>query len=724
MRREAETEKGVVYVVGVDIGGTFTDCIVVQAKPATRAAVGDEGAAIGKASSTPPDFHTGFIESMRAAAQGLGISLEELVSEADAIYHGCTVGTNALVESRTAKVGLLTTRGHRDTIFAMQAGGRLRNLPPEYIARVAMQDKPEPLVPKSLCADIDERIGFDGQVLVDLNEDQARAEVRRLVEAGVQSFAISLLWAPVNDAHERRLEELVASEAPDAFISRSSAVVPRVGEYQRGIATTVNALIGPEMDLYLLRLAGELEKLGSRSPLQVMTCTGGVIGAEMARAVPVLTIGSGPVAGLIGAGSLAKQTSTDGARINVITGDMGGTSFDVGVITDGVPLGRRTSNYGQYEYFVPTLDVRSIGAGGGSIIQFDRDARTLRVGPRSAGARPGPVCYQRGGIEPTVTDANLVLGCIDPDYFLGGSIKLDVAAARQALGAVGAPLGFTAEQTAAAAVQIVDSAMADVIRLASVQQGYDPREFSFYAFGGAGPLHSAAIARELGIRTVVIPLSDFAAGWSAFGIASSDVVVVKEVSVAFKHPFDPADLNVHWEALEDAVRSDMGRQAIPDNAVRLARTVEMRYAMQVNEVEVDAPAGLWAAEDVEALVREFEHSYERLYGEGSGYAAAGFAITGLRVHGSAAMSDFDLPHADRASDGNPPEKERRPVVWPKQGDAAVDTPIYDGLAFRPGMCVSGPAVVEYPDTTIVLRGGDEATIEPHGSVVVTLPQQA
>jgi N-methylhydantoinase A len=709
------------YVVGVDIGGTFTDCIAIDSGSGDGdgASATADRVAIGKAPSTPPDFHNGFIDAMRAAAKSLGTDLETLMADTDALYHGCTVGTNALVEGRTAKVGLVTTRGHRDTIFAMQAGGRLKNLPPEYIARVSMQDKPEPLVPKSLCGEIDERIAFDGEVLVELNEETARTEVRRLVAAGVEAFAISLLWSPVNDVHEKRLEELIAEEAPGAFISRASEVVPRTGEYERTVATVVNALIGPEMDRYLERLGTELEQVGSRHPVQIMTCTGGVIGSSLARSIPVLTIGSGPVAGLIGAGGLAGR-ATPGKPANVITGDMGGTSFDVGVVSGGVPLRRSSSNYGQYEYFVPTLDVRSVGAGGGSIIRFDEDAQTLRVGPQSAGARPGPACYHQGGERPTITDANLVLGYLNPDYFLGGNIALDVGAARTALESAGAPLGFDAEQTAAAAVRIVDNAMADVIRLASVQQGYDPRDFALYAFGGAGPVHSSALARELGIGRVVVPLSNFAAGWSAFGIASSDVVVVKEISVGLKHPFDPELLNAHWQALEEAVREEMRRQDIPEPAIQIHRSVEMRYAMQVNEVEVDAADGVYDDAAVAALITDFESEYERLYGKGSGYADAGFAMTGLRVLGSASMSDFEIAGSDRQASGAPTEKGRRPVLWDEGGVRPTATPVYDGTTFLPGMEVDGPAIVEYPDTTIVLRGGDVASLDGQGSVLVDL----
>ena len=526
MNRVNLGERGVRYIVGVDIGGTFTDCVALKTS--------DDGTPpvvkIGKSSSTPPDFQTGFIGSLRTAAEMHGVALEEMLANAQ-VYHGCTVGTNALVEHKTARVGLLASRGHTDTIFIMKAGNRLKFMPANYIAHVAKQTKPEPLVPKALCEGIDERVTFDGKVFAALNEDTARASIRRLVEQGVEAIAISLIWSTANDSHEKRLRELVHEIAPDMFVSISSEVSPRVGEYERTIATIVNSLIGPPMRLYLEALEIDLKAHGYTQTLQIMSCTGGLIDADHARDVPVLTVGSGPVAGLIGAASLATAAEVGGGR-NVITADVGGTTLDIGTIFDGTPVRRPTASYGQYEYFVPTLDVRSVGAGGGSIIRAEGAA--LKVGPHSAGARPGPACFGRGGQEPTVTDAAVVLGFFDPDYFFGGKITLDLAAAEAALARVGAPLGLDAKQTAAAALQIIDSQMADAIWLTLTQQGHDPREFSVYGFGGGGGLHGAAIARELGARSVVVPMSNLAAGWSAFGITASEALVTEQTAMAFR----------------------------------------------------------------------------------------------------------------------------------------------------------------------------------------------
>jgi N-methylhydantoinase A len=708
------------YIIGVDIGGTFTDCIVLKSSGA-----GDDASVvikIGKASSTPPDFQTGFIESLRAAAAMHGVGLEEMLADAH-VYHACTVGTNALVEKKTAKVGLLATRGHADSIFIMKAGGRLKWMPSDYIAHVAMQTKPEPLVSKQLCAEIDERITFDGNALVELNETTARAAILGLLDQGVEAIAISLLWATANDRHERRLRELVREVAPDMFVSISSEVSARVGEYERTIATIVNSMIGPPMRFYLEALEVDLKKHGYTQALQIMSCAGGLIDADFARALPVLTIGSGPVAGLIGSSNLATAAEVGGSR-NVITADVGGTTLDIGTIFNGVAVRRATASYGQYEYYAPTLDVRSVGSGGGSIIHTDGE--TMRVGPRSAGARPGPICYGRGGTQPTVSDAAAVLGYLNPDYFFGGQIDLDVEAARAALEVVGAPLGLSAEQAAAAALRIVDSQMADAIWLTVTQQGYDARDFVLYGFGGAGGLHATAIARELGIKTVVIPLSNLAAGWSAFGISASDALVTASAGIGLNSPFDPAAINERWRALEAQVAERLAAQGVSSDAIELQHRAEIRYALQVNEVDVVVNGGNYDVAAVDCMVDAFESEYERLFGKGSGYAAAGFTLTGLQVHGRARLSgvDFSSVNSGDGAAAGEAAKGMREVIWYGEGAERATTAIFDGPRLAIGSETKGPAILEFPDTTVIVEHGAVARIHPTGSVVITLASNA
>lgn len=698
------------YVIGVDIGGTFTDCVVLD---------GAGNVVIGKAPSTPPDFHEGFLAAIGVAASRIGITTEQLIAEARAILHGCTVATNALVEKRTSKAALLTTAGHGDTLFFMQAGHRLAGLNAREIAHLAGHTKAEPLISKSLVAEVDERIASDGTVVVELDEARARELVRGLVAEGVEAFAVSLLWSTASDRHERALAAIIAEEAPNAFLSLSCDVVPRPGEYQRTVATVINAMIGPVTSAYLTQLNERLRALGYKGELSVMSCTGGLIDVDHARRHPLLTIGSGPVAGLIGAGRLARAVADgrDENEINVLTGDMGGTTFDVGVIRRGEPVTRTSTRHDQYEYFVPTLDVRSVGAGGGSIVAFSDETNSLSVGPRSAGAVPGPAAYLRGGEEATVTDADLVLAYLNPEYFLGGDIALGVQAARDALDRAGRPLGFSAEQTAAAAARIVDDQMADAIRLSSIQQGYDPRSCVMYAYGGAGAVHCPQVARSLGISTLVVPLGDMAAGWSAFGVAASDAVLVQDMPLVMPSPFDAEGLNNAWKQLEDDVRAAMPSSMRESDPV-LERSVEMRYTMQVNELRVPAPGGTYGPDEIAELLVTFEDEYERLYGPGSGYPLAGFMVTSIRVSARARITDVELSAtATGASHDVAPDSERD-VIWYELGPDPVRTPIYRGESLSTGSAVVGPAVVEFVDTTLALRQGQRATVDGHESIVI------
>ena len=712
------------YIVGVDIGGTFTDCVALRTGAATRGVALPEVTAvikIGKALSTPPDFQTGFIEAMRAAAGMHGVALSDMLRDAH-VYHGCTVGTNALVEHKTARVGLLATRGHVDTIFMMKAGARLKWMSANYIAHVAKQTKPDSLVPRALCAEIDERVAFDGAILVELNEAAARTEIRRLLDQGADAISISLLWSTANAAHELRLREMVREMAPGLFVSISSEVSARVGEYERTIATIINSMIGPPMRRYLEALEVDLKENGYQRSLQIMSCTGGLIDADHARLLPVLTIGSGPVAGLIGAVSLADAAGVGDNR-NVLTADVGGTTLDIGTIYEGVPVRRPTASHGQFEYFVPTLDVRSVGSGGGSIIHSD--GASLKVGPHSAGARPGPVCFGRGGQQPTVTDAAALLGYLNPTYFFGGRLKLDVAAASAALHRLGKPLGLTAQQTAAAALRIVDSQMADAIWLTVTQQGHDARDFALYCFGGAGGLHATAIARELGIHRIVIPLSNLAAGWSAFGIAASDALVTESAAMSLTSPFDPAPINQRWRALEERVCERLAAQGVSRSAVQLRHFAEMRYPLQINQVSVPVEGGVYDAATVNRSVAAFEVEYERLYGKGSGYSAAGYQLTSLQVHGRAQLSDLEVAGIRHAADGGGSAlKGRRDVIWYGRGEAPQTTPVYDGASLAVSSETRGPAILEYPDTTIILQHDAVARIHPTGSVVIDVAAAA
>ena len=485
------------YVVGVDIGGTFTDCValtpdrrIVHAKtPSTHATDPGEGVMAG----------------VSELAEALGRPLSDFLGACGRVSHGTTIGTNLVVERKGARTGLLTTAGHEDALSMMRGGGRTAGLPFEQVFSVQRTAKPEPLVPRERIGAVFERVDRDGRVVAPLDEARARRTLGELLSTHrIEALAICLLWSFRNPAHERRLAEIARELAPDLFVSLSCEVSPQLGEYERAVATVINAYIGPASARYLRTTASRLSERGLAGPFLVMQANGGVIPVGAAERAPLITLDSGPAGGLAGVAKLAGAAGHG----NVIATDMGGTSFDVGLVVAGRPVIAETCVLGQYTYRAPHLDVRSIACGGGSIAWVDPHTSSLRVGPHSAGSDPGPAAYGRGGREPTVTDADVVLGLVRADGFLDGRMPLDAAAARAAVARLGERLGLDVERTAAGILQVNNAAAANLIRQRTIQQGLDPRDFAIYAFGGAGPVHAFGFADELGVKTVVIPLGN------------------------------------------------------------------------------------------------------------------------------------------------------------------------------------------------------------------------
>ena len=462
------------YLVGIDIGGTFTDCAIVD---------GAGGLLTTKVPSTPQDFSRGMMDALDAGAQKLGLALDAFCRDIAFLSHGTTVGTNTIIQKRGAKVGLITTRGHEDAIHIMRGSRGYGGRDIRKVVHFPETAKPVPIVPKRLIRGVSERVDCFGEIVVPLNEAEAEAAVRELLHEGVQAIAVCFLWSFRNPAHEARVRELVKRFAPEVFVTCSTDIAPKWGEYERVTATALNAYLGPVMAGYLQKLDTSLQRLGYGHGLQIAQCGGGTVPVERAGEAPLLTLDSGPVAGVTASLFLGEAM---GER-NIITTDMGGTSFDVSIIYGGKPAYSFISNTDQYEYFLPKVDLQAIGAGGGSLVRADPETRTLTVGPDSAGAFPGPVCYSRGGTVPTVTDAQLVLGYLDPDNFAGGRMKLDKAAALQAIESLGRQIGMSAVECAAGICRIVELQMADVIRKVTVEKGFDPRDFVLFAFGGAGP---------------------------------------------------------------------------------------------------------------------------------------------------------------------------------------------------------------------------------------------
>jgi N-methylhydantoinase A len=683
------------YTIGIDIGGTFTDAVVV-----------DEDGALAsyKSPTTPAALLDGVLTTLREAAPD---GVEAFLGGADRIGHGTTAATNAYIERRGARTALLTTRGFEDIIFQQRMLGMTAGLSPSELTDYSLRRVPEPLAPRSLVFGIRERVDYRGEPLGRLREEDVRDAAREIASRDVESVAISFLWSFKNPAHEQRAAEILREELPDVYLSLSSELVPRLGEYERTATTLVNAYLGP----VIARYTGELERQLGATNLVLLDSGGGVMTAGEAGRAPVRLLLSGPSGGVTASQYLGE---TLGHR-NVITFDMGGTSTDIGLIVDGKPIHRLETEIGKYHLLLPMVDVNAIGAGGGSIARVE-EGGYLRVGPASAGADPGPACYGRGGLDPTVTDADLVLGILDPENFLGGRIKLDRDAARRAIGErVADPLGITVEEAAAGIKRIVDGRMADLLRTVTLERGHDPREFVLYAFGGAGAAHAPAFALEL-VDTILVPATQSV--HSALGAASSDIALKTELAVPMRLPRERPEVNAHdletiFVRLEAQAREALSAQRVPEDRQELSRVIEVRFVRQTKALSVPYRGS------VEKLLEDFLGLYAQRYGAEAVPELAGFELVTFVVEARGRLRRPEL--ARRPVAGEDPSRARRAAraVYDPDTEAFVDTAIYDGPSLDPGNVVAGPAVIEYPTTTLALGSGKSARVDELLGVEVT-----
>jgi N-methylhydantoinase A len=684
--------------IGVDIGGTFTDCTIVH-----------DGGRIttGKSPTTPDDRSRGFFDAISDAAGKMGTTLESVMERCGLLVHGTTTGTNAIVERRGAAMGLLATRGHEDAMFVMKGQGRTSGLSPDEALDVHSTRRPEPLVPRAMVRPVTERIDVDGEVIVPLNEDEVGNAVRDLVAGGARALTISFLWSTMNPVHERHAREIAAHVAPDLFISCSSDLSSRTGEYERTMTAVMNSYIGPLMLDYVDRIQDGAGERGFQGSVQFAQCAGGAITSIEARHAPVRTVHSGPVAGTIAMAGIAERI----ALRDVIAVDMGGTTFDVSVIHDARPLQRDISIFERYAMALPMLDIESIGAGGGSIAWIDEVGR-LNVGPRSAGARPGPACYGFGGTDATVTDADVVLGLVNPDNYLGGRMRLDRDLAEAAVDRLAARLGMSRHETAAGISTVVDAKMADLVRRMSLLRGLDPRNFACAAFGGGGPLHAPAVAAQAAIAKVLVPLPHAASVLSAYGAATSDVVHVVQRWRVLKLPVPGATVEEIFAALESEASDKFTSQGIDTAEVTLERSVRMRFSMQIHDVEVTVPMGRVDDGAVESIDRRFEEVHEQLFGRGSGDRGGGIDFTAFQVRATAKTGRVELASDERHESA----RRSRPVYWSELRDFR-DTPVYEQVPSRP---LRGPALIELPDTVIVIRPGQRGEPDRGGNYAIDL----
>jgi N-methylhydantoinase A len=647
------------------------------------------------------------------------VSLRRLLEYTDHISHGTTSSLNALVMRRVPPIGFLTTKGHGDSIHIMNVEGRYLGRPSHELQQVLSQQKPPPLVARSLTKEITERIDRAGNVVAPLDEEETRRVVRECLARGAQGIAVSLLWSFRNPAHEHRVREIIREEAPNLYVAVSSDVSPRIREYARHATTIMSTQIGPGLKVYLASLEGSLRESGLAGALLVMQSSGGAITAAEAPASAITTIGSVLTGGVVGAMQLARQLD----HRNVIATDVGGTTFLAGLIVDGEPVRAANTIINQAPVNVPTLRVEAIGSGGGAIAWIDPGGN-LRVGPLSAQAVPGPACYDAGGTEPTITDANLTLGILPASGLLGGRRALSIERARHAIETrIARPLGISVEQAAAAIYAVQNAQTGDLLRKVAVESGYDPREFVVYAFGGAGPAHCAAYAHEVNAKELVVPLGPVASAFSAFGLAASNVVITRELSDPGPLPLDPLRAAENFARLEAEVLHRIDRQRLKFVNVELHREIDMRYGVQAGEVSAPVPMGSINAQRLEEASAEFERRYAKIYGEDSGFREAGIHALTFRVRGEGSLPVRPaLPpiEAARDSDASVALLEHRPVCLDFR-KGFVATPVYDYQRLRAGHRVQGPAIIQVPTTTVVLPDGVSGYIDELGNLRVPNP---
>ncbi|QLL06157.1 hydantoinase/oxoprolinase family protein [Mycobacterium vicinigordonae] len=696
------------YVIGIDVGGTFTDAVAAD----------QYGNIVGaKTASTPENYAHGVLNAVAALADELGIAERQLLENTAYVAHGTTASINALVTGNVDPVGFITTKGHGDSIAIMNVEGRYLGLSAHEAQDIAFTRKPQPLVPKNHVFEVTERIDQAGRIVVPLNEDEVRDAVHQLKADGIGAIAVSLLWSFHNPIHERRIREIVRDITPEMFVAISSDISPRIREFPRNATTIMSTQLGPALRRYLEPLSAELLERGLAGPLLIMQSSGGTVSATEAPETAITTIGSVLSGGVVGASRLAQQLG----HSNVVTADVGGTTFLVGMIVDGDPIRSSTTIINQHPINVPTIKVDVIGSGGGAIAWIDAGGN-LRVGPQSAAAVPGPAAYGAGGTEPTVTDADLVLGIVNPDYFIGGRRKLHVDLAKKALlEKIGHPLRLSAEQAAAAIYEVQNQQTADLARKVVIETGHDPREFVVYAFGGAGPIHASAFTAELGAKSLIVPLGAAASGFSAFGLAASDVMVTAECSNPAPFPLDPVLVRDNYHRLEAQVSDALQRQGVEYSSVQLVRSFDARYTAQMFEVSALAPDGMIDEAAVALMAANFDQRYTEIYGEGSALTEVGIQMITYRVRGTGQLSFRPRPVKHEAAsnpDASNAIKERRPVFLSVHR-GFEETAIYDYRLLRAGHVLPGPAVVEVPTTTVTIPGGHEAVVDTYGNITIT-----
>jgi N-methylhydantoinase A len=687
--------------IDIDIGGTFTDCfmhynnrIFTQKEPTTHY-----------------NLSVGLLNALKGVSRESGLTLNALLQETSVFRYSTTIAMNALIERKGPKLGLITTAGFEDTIYIGKGSQWAHGLTLEEQKKIVALKKPEPLIPRALTVGLRERVDCFGQVVIPLKKEEVLNKVQYLVDWGCQGFVISLLWSFMNPIHEKMVQEVIEEEYPEVYLGSfpillSSEVSPRLGEYPRTMTAILSGYLHSAMGDHISGLGQELRDREYRKPILIVHSTGGMAKPSRTRAVD--TYNAGPVAGLFGGSQVSKQYGLE----NVIVADMGGTSFDIGLIQGG------ELNYYQldpiidrWQVHMSRIETKSIGAGGGSIAWIRTDFEALEVGPKSAGSMPGPACYDLGGTEPTVTDADLLLGYIDPDYFVGGRRKLNKEKAYKAMAKIADPLGISVEEAALRVKRIVDGHMGNEIFKETALRGYEPQDFVIFALGGAGPAHCCGFASHVNIsKMYVFPFSSV---FCAFGSSQMDIMHLYEESrhILLKEPYsesylkDIDEFNRVVRGLQAKARTDLVAEGFGEDEIIYTLELEMRYGMQLYTTRFIVPLVLLNEQgDVTKICRAFDTAYGETYDSIGAYPEGGISVETFILKAKALSSKYEQkPFPLEGEDASEALKGKRPVMWDEKG--YYETPIYQRGLFGPGNKIQGPAIVEAKDTTIVIPPG-------------------
>lgn len=687
------------YRIGVDTGGTFTDCAVINIQSGHLKRY--------KMPSTPKNYAEGVMNTLQLAARDNEITLNALLKNTELIIHGTTIATNLIISKEGKDVGLITTKGFRDVIEQWYKEERRYDMhyPP-----------PKPPSPRWLRLEVDERIDFSGKVLKEVNEEDVKKAINFFKKYKIKSIALSLIFSPINSVHEKKVTQIFKEQFSEATVHLSSEILPQLREYERTMATILNAYVAPYSTKYLKQLKKKLEQGGYKKDLLIMQSNSGLASVDIISKIPIRLALSGPASGPTAGLFFSKLIGES----NLITIDMGGTSFDTCLVKDSI-IPTATDGYiSRFRLALPTVDIHSLGAGGGSIAWVDTGG-VLLVGPRSAGAKPGPACYGKGGIEPTVTDANLLLGYINPENFLGGRMKLNVKFAEIAVGKIANSLNISLEEAALGIIHVVNNNMMDGIRTVSVKRGYDPKKFVLVAAGGAGPLHATKLAELAKISKVIIPR--IASAFCAFGMAISHVR--HDYVKAYISPIRKASLdkmNELFEEMESKGISTIDSEKLYTMNLEFERSIDMRYIGQIYEVETPIPYKKITEKNIQEIEELFHKKHELLYGHSD--KLSDIEIVHLRLKIIGKREPLKLKEL-KSLQQNPPEiafKSNRKVYF-EEYSKYVETRILNGEFLEPGNLIEGPTIIEEPDTTILISPNWNCEIDQFSNYILTLKKR-